>query len=133
VPKISNFSLCILLEQPASERRLAFRLLPSYMAPELMDGRADEVQPATDVYALGAILYRLLTGDPPFLADTVAETVNQVRSQVPPMPSSVQNDVPAALDVICQRCLAKEPAGRYATAAELAEELARFLAGDPLL
>jgi eukaryotic-like serine/threonine-protein kinase len=120
VPKITNFGLSVLLDQPEAERRLAFRRLPSYMAPELMDGRSADVGPATDVYALGAILYKLLTGGPPFLGETVAQTVEQVRSQMPPLPSSVQAAVPPVLDVVCYKCLAKEPRARYASAGELA-------------
>jgi serine/threonine protein kinase len=130
VPKITNFGLSILLEEPEAERRLVFRRLPTYMAPELADGRAADVGPATDVYALGAILYKLLTGWPPFLADTLAETWAQVRSQTPPPPGAVQPGVPAALDTACQKCLAKAPGDRYASAGELAEELARFLDAD---
>jgi serine/threonine protein kinase len=129
VPKITSFGLSSLREQPEAEQRPALRRLPSYMAPELMDGRGDEVGPATDVYALGAILYKLLTGGPPFLGETVDETVEQVRSQMPPPPSEVQPGVPDVLDEVCRKCLAKRPEGRYASAALLAEELACFLAG----
>src|SRR5262249_61750192 len=71
-----------------------------------------------------------LAGGPPFLAETLAETWEQVRSQMPPPPSSIQPGVPAALDAICRKCLAKAPAGRYASAGELAEQLAGFLATD---
>jgi serine/threonine protein kinase len=132
VPKITNFGLSILVEESAAERRLVFRRLPSYMAPELADGRADEVGPATDVYALGAVLYKLLTGWPPFLADTLAQTWEQVRSQMPPPPSAAEPGVPPALDAVCLKCLAKAPGDRYASAGELAEELAHFLtAGRP--
>jgi serine/threonine protein kinase len=130
VPKITNFSLSIRLEQPASERPLAFRQLPDYQAPELVDGRTDEIGPATDVYGLGAILYKLLTGDPPFLADTVADTAAQVRSQPAPAPGSVCSDVPAALDAICLSCLAKAPQQRFSSAGELARELSGFLSGE---
>jgi serine/threonine-protein kinase len=128
VVKITNFVLGILLEQFEVEKRLAFRWLPSYLAPELAGNRLDAVGPATDVYGLGAILYKLLTGGPPFLAETVAQTLEQVCTQTPPVPSAVQLDVPAALDAVCRRCLAKEPRDRFASAAELAEELDRFLA-----
>src|SRR5262249_36387766 len=92
VPKIANFGLSILMEQPNTAQSFAFRRLPSYMAPELMDGQA--VGPAVDVYSLGAILFKLLTGGPPFLAGTVLETVEQVRSQMPRAPSTIRPEVP---------------------------------------
>jgi serine/threonine protein kinase len=123
VPKISNFGLSILLEQPESERRLAFRRLPSYMAPELADGRMADVGRATDIYSLGAVLYKLLTGEPPFLVETLAETLEQVRSSPPRLPSRFQPEVPAALEAICLRCLEKEPTRRYTSADELARDL----------
>jgi serine/threonine protein kinase len=130
VPKITNFGLSVLLDEPEAERRSAFRRLPSYLAPELVDGGASDLGPAADVYSLGAILYQLLTGRPPFRAETVARTVDQVRSQLPATPSSVRPGVPEALDAVCLRCLAKDPAERYASAAQLAGELARYLAAD---
>lgn len=134
VPKIANFGLRAHREEPEGWRGLASRRLPSYLAPELADGRIDEVGPATDVYALGAILYKLLTGDPPFLAPTLAETWEQMRTQMPPRPGDVQPDhpelpeVPEFLDEVCLKCLAKKPHDRFASAGELAQELARFLA-----
>jgi serine/threonine protein kinase len=128
VPKITNFGLGILRDEPKAERRPAFRRLPSYMAPELVDG--GDVGPAADLYALGAILYKLLTGGPPFLGKTIVETREQVRSQMPPAPSRVQSGVPVVLDDICARCLAKAPSERYPSAAALADELARFLSGQ---
>jgi serine/threonine protein kinase len=130
VPKITNFGLSMHRDQPEAERRLPFRRLPSYLAPELVDGRAGDVGPATDVYALGAILYKLLTGGPPFLGETVAETLEQVRSRLPLPPSAVQAEVPAALDRVCLKCLAKVPDDRYACAGDLAEDLASFVSMD---
>jgi serine/threonine protein kinase len=128
-PKITNFGLSVLLEQPEAERHLTFRRLPTYMAPELVDGRAP-VGPTADVYALGAILYTLLTGQPPFLGETVAQTTELVRSHEPPSASLVQGGVPKVLDAVCWRCLAKEPIGRYQSAGELAATLADFLGAD---
>jgi serine/threonine protein kinase len=130
VPKITNFGLSAPLGQGEVERRLVFRQLPSYIAPELADGQVADVGPAADVYSLGAILYKLLTGGPPFLGETLAETWEQARSQMPPPPSSVQPHVPQELDAICATCLAKEPGQRYDSAGELAGELADFLAAD---
>jgi tRNA A-37 threonylcarbamoyl transferase component Bud32 len=106
---------------------------PSYMAPEQAQGRNDRVGPHTDVYALGAILYQMLTGRAPFLANTAAETMMQVVQREPSAPSKFHHDIPFDLETICLKCLEKEPARRYATARELGEELARFLKGEPIL
>ncbi|MBL9116975.1 MAG: serine/threonine protein kinase [Verrucomicrobiaceae bacterium] len=106
---------------------------PSYMAPEQAQGRHDLIGTHTDVYALGAILYQMLTGRPPFLASSAAETMMQVVQREPSAPSRFNADIPRALETICLKCLEKEPARRYATARELGEELARFLKGEPIL
>jgi serine/threonine protein kinase len=127
-PKITSFGLSRLLRESRSGRPVAFRRLPSYMAPELAEGRAADVGPATDVYALGAILYKLLTGDPPFLGETLDQTLAQVRAQPPRPPRSLRPEVPAALEAVCLRCLEKDPAKRYPSAEELAGALADSLA-----
>ena len=132
-PKISDFGLARRLEGGAALTLSGVPVgTPSYMAPEQALGRAAAVGPATDVYALGAILYELLTGRPPFRAATAAETVQQVISQEPAPPSRLNAQVPRDLETICLKCLHKEPARRYSSAEELADDLRRFGEGRPI-
>jgi WD40 repeat protein/tRNA A-37 threonylcarbamoyl transferase component Bud32 len=131
VPKITDFGLAK-QERPELTATGAVLGTPSYMAPEQAAGDSRSVGPAADVWALGALLYELLTGRPPFRGWTSLETLQQVRFQEPVPPSQLQGKTPRDLGTICLKCLQKEPAQRYATAGELADDLARFLDDRPI-
>lgn len=131
--KITDFGLAKQLDDDSGRTQCGDVIgTPSYMAPEQATARNDVVGPATDVYALGAILYETLTGRPPFCAETPQATVNQVVEQEPVPPRLMNPRVDRDVEVICLKCLQKAPADRYASAEELAEDLARYRRGEPI-
>jgi tetratricopeptide (TPR) repeat protein len=134
-PKITDFGLAKQLETEdgAQTRSGAVMGTPSYMAPEQAEGKTAQLGPLVDVYALGAILYELLTGRPPFRGATVMETLHQVMHDEVPPPSRYQPKIDRDLETICLKALAKDPARRYASALALAQDLERYLAGEPIL
>jgi WD40 repeat protein/tetratricopeptide (TPR) repeat protein len=132
-PKITDFGLAKQLGTDAGQTRTGAVLgTPAYMAPEQARGRGKEVGPATDVYALGAILYELLTGRPPFLAESPLDTLRQVTTEEPVPPGRLNDRVPRDLETVCLKCLHKDPARRYPSAGALADDLQRFLHGEPV-
>ncbi len=135
VPKITDFGLAKQLDAADGHRTETGAIVgtPAYMAPEQAEGRVRDLGPATDLFALGAVLYELLTGRPPFQGATRLDTLRQVVADVPVSPRSLNARVPRDLETICLKCLEKEPQRRYASAALLAEDLRRFLAGESIL
>jgi WD40 repeat protein/serine/threonine protein kinase len=134
VPKITDFGLAKALgSESGLTRTESIMGSPSYMAPEQAEGRASQAGPAADVYALGATLYALVVGRPPFQAATPIDTVLQVINEEPISPRRLNASIPLDLESICLKCLAKEPAKRYASAAALAEDLRRYLNGEPIV
>jgi truncated hemoglobin YjbI len=131
-PKIIDFGLAKRLDEAGRTQSGAVLGTPSYMAPEQAGGKTKVVGPAADVYALGAILYECLTGRPPFQAPTWLQILAQVQGDDPVPPRQLQPAVPRDLETICLKCLRKEPGQRYGSATELAEDLARFLSGEPI-
>lgn len=130
-PKITDFGLARRpVEGDVNDLELQGGI-PGYLAPEQAWGRAKEIGPATDVYALGAILYELLAGRPPFRGATESETLDAIQCKEAAPPSRWRK-VPVDLDVICRKCLAKQPRRRYASARDLAEDLRRFAEGLPI-
>src|SRR5262249_45768618 len=131
--KVADFGLAKRLEADSGQTRTGSILgSPSYMAPEQAMGEAT-VGPAADQYALGAILYELLTGRPPFRGASILETLDLVRNQEPVPPSQLLPRMPRDPETICLKCLEKDPARRYSDVLALAEDLAHFRAGEPIV
>jgi WD40 repeat protein len=131
-PKIADFGLAKKLDAAGPTASNAIMGTPSYMAPEQAGGKGTEVGPAADVYALGAILYECLTGRPPFRAATPLDTLLQVATEDAVSPRRLQPQVPRDLETICLKCLEKSPAKRYASAADLAEDLSHWQRMEPI-
>ncbi len=131
-PRITDFGLARHLAKDAAAPAGSVVGTPAYMPPEQASGRDDQVGPTADVYSLGAILYELLTGRPPFRAPTQAEIIRMVQDEKPVRPSRLNPDIDAGLEAICLRCLEKEPASRYQTAAGLAAALDGYYGNDPV-
>jgi eukaryotic-like serine/threonine-protein kinase len=133
-PKITDFGLAKRLEGDSKQTRSgAIMGTPSYMSPEQAWGLSDEIGPLADQYSLGAILYEMLTGRPPFQGATALDTIDQVRTQEPVPPSRLQPKMPRDLETICLKVLQKESSRRYADCHALAADLRRFLNGEPIL
>jgi serine/threonine protein kinase len=134
VPKITDFGLAKRLADATGQTQSGDIVgTPAYMAPEQAEGRIKDIGTAADVYALGAVLYEVLAGRPPFQGETVLLMLEQVRTQEPPPLRRLRPKLPRDLETICLKCLQKDPARRYGSAAALADDLRRFLAGEPVL
>ncbi|MGF1580203.1 MAG: protein kinase [Gemmataceae bacterium] len=132
-PKITDFGLAKSLDDDSGQTGTGAILgTPSYMSPEQAKGLTKSIGPAADIYSLGAMFYDMLTGRPPFRGQTVLDTLQQVQKVEPVPPRRLQPDVPRDLEVICLKCLQKEPEKRYSSAGELARDLQRFLNNEPI-
>jgi WD40 repeat protein/tRNA A-37 threonylcarbamoyl transferase component Bud32 len=131
-PKITDFGLAKKLDTPGATSTGVIMGTPSYMPPEQAAGKNKAVGPRADIYALGAILYELLTGRPPFTAATSVDILLQVMQDEPVPVRRLQPKVPRDLETICLTCLQKDPTRRYPTASELSDDLYRYLKGEPV-
>jgi serine/threonine protein kinase/WD40 repeat protein len=133
VPKIADFGFARRLDATAASRSGRALGTPQYMAPEQVSGPNRRIGPAADIHALGAILYELLVGRPPYLGANLLDVMRQVQLFDPVSPRRLVPTVPRDLETVCLKCLHKDPTHRYTSAAELAEDLERFRSGWPVL
>ena len=132
-PHLTDFGLAKLMENESTlTQTLELLGTPSYISPEMARGAVNELSPATDVYGLGTVMYQLLTGNPPFAGGTTLETVRQVIETEPRRPRRWIPKLDRDLEVICLKCLEKQPARRYASAGALAEDIERWLRHEPI-
>lgn len=132
-PRITDFGLAKQLDQESSLTHTGDLIgTPGYLPPEQASARFGTIGPWSDVYGLGGVLYCLITGRPPFVADSTAEVLRAVTEQEPPPPQELNSSVPADLETICLKCLEKETDRRYPTALALVEDLERFLRDEPI-
>jgi serine/threonine protein kinase len=134
IPRVTDFGLAHFYDPDASATSMAgLRGPASFMAPEQVEAVRDRLGPATDVYSLGAVLYYVITGRPPFAPSSAFETLEQIRHQEPVPPRRRYSAIPRDLEAICLKCLEKDPARRYSSAVALADDLRRFQSGEPVL
>jgi serine/threonine protein kinase len=131
IPKVAGFELALRHNEVGQLPEGTIRGTPAYMAPEQAQGRLDHLGPATDIHGLGAILYKLLTGRPPYRGETVFETVTQAIASSPESPRKFNPHIDRGLKAICLKCLHKEPARRYSSGLELAGEFRNFTERRP--
>ncbi len=133
-PKIADFGLAKRLDALQEHTQIGCIMgTPANMAPEQAMGLTRQIGPATDIYSLGTIFYQLLAGKPPLQGDTIVQTFEMIRLKEPAPIRTLNPKVPGDLETICLKCLQKDPAKRYVTAQELADELGRYLRGEPIL
>ena len=133
-PRVTDFGLAKFVEQESEETRTGLPIgSPSYMAPEQAAGSLNLISATTDVYALGAVLYELLVGQPPFRGESSMDTMRRVLVDEPVRPRLLRPGLPRDLETIVLKCLGKSPSSRYSSARDLAEDLDRYLAGKPIL
>ncbi|MBI5366059.1 MAG: protein kinase, partial [Planctomycetes bacterium] len=133
-PRVTDFGLAKQIGGDSHLTRSGTALgTPAYMSPEQADGDSAGVDVRSDVYGLGAVFYHLITGQPPFFGDTTVQTIYKVISHQAPPPTAIVPTTPRAVETICLKAMEKDPAKRYATAAAMADDLGRWLRGEPIL